>query len=254
MLISGLPLKDASTTRCGRVRGKATMQTYGLPFGHPLTLVKNGWVWSKIAYIAAVFRQTNAKPMREKLVRYFSDLLPLSGDEATAIADSAVVRDYPKGTVLLREGQFSADTYFVLAGLVRQYSLVDGDEKTLGFFGADQWVISLNTTAEVKPAVQYWVCEEDSTLVVGNDESARELFQKHPRLETVARMVLERTFQDYQQAMIAHVLATPEQRYLRLLETRPDLIRRIPQYQLASYIGVAPESLSRIRKRLSNRR
>jgi CRP-like cAMP-binding protein len=192
--------------------------------------------------------------MREKLVHYFANLSPLSEAEAKAISDSAVLRDYPKGTVLLREGQLSADTYFVLAGLVRQYSLVDGDEKTLGFFGPDQWVISLNNAAEAKPAVQYWVCEEDSTLVVGNDESAGELFKEHPRLETVARLVLERTFQDYQQAMVAHVLATPEQRYLHLLETRPDLIRRIPQYQLASYIGVAPESLSRIRKRLSNRR
>ena len=192
--------------------------------------------------------------MREKLVRYFSNLSPLSEAEAKAIADSAVLRNYPKGTVLLREGQFSEDTYFVLAGLVRQYSLVDGTEKTLGFFGPDQWVISLNTMAEAKPAVQYWVCEEDSTLVVGNDDSAGELFKKHPRLETIARLVLERSFQDYQQAMVAHVLATPEQRYLHLLESRPDLIRRIPQYQLASYIGVAPESLSRIRKRLSNRR
>ncbi|MBC7572125.1 MAG: hypothetical protein H7319_20710 [Spirosoma sp.] len=53
--------------------------------------------------------------------------------------------------------------------------------------------------------------------------------------------------------MAAHLLATPEQRYLRLLEKRPDLLQRVQQYHLASYIGVTPESLSRIRKRISRR-
>lgn len=191
--------------------------------------------------------------MRDKLVRYFSSISPLSVAEAAAISASAVVRDYPKGTLLLRKGQLSADTYFVLDGLVRQYTLVDGDEKTTAFFGPEQWVISLNGMAGPEPSAHYWVCEEASTLVVGNDASAQNLFEEHPRLESIARLVLERTFSDYQQAMAAYILATPEQRYLRLLETRPDLIQQIPQYQLASYIGVTPESLSRIRKRLSRR-
>ena len=191
--------------------------------------------------------------MREKLVHYFSSLSPLTEAEAAAISASAVVRDYAKGTVLLREGQISTDTYFVLDGLVRQYTLVDGDEKTTGFFCADQWVISLNGMAEPSPSTQFWVCEEDSTLVVGNDEAAQMLFNKYPRLESIARRVLERTFLEYQQIMAAHLLATPEQRYLRLLKTRPDLIQQVPQYQLASYIGVSPESLSRIRKRISRR-
>lgn len=191
--------------------------------------------------------------MRDKLVRYFAALSPLSEAEAAAISASAVVVEYPKGAVLLREGQVSANTYFVLAGLVRQYILVDGDEKTTAFFSPEQWVISLNGMAEPEPSAHYWVCEEASTLVVGNEGAAQKLFTDHPRLESIARLVLERTFSDYQQAMAAYVLATPEQRYLRLLETRPDLIQQIPQYQLASYIGVTPESLSRIRKRISRR-
>ncbi|TAE28674.1 MAG: Crp/Fnr family transcriptional regulator [Cytophagales bacterium] len=191
--------------------------------------------------------------MLDKLVRYFSSISPLSEAEAAAISNSAVVRAYPKGTVLLREGQVSTDTYFVLTGLVRQYMLVDGVEKTTGFFCDDQWVIALNGMDAPKPSAQFWVCEEDSTLVVGNDGAAQALFNDHPRLESIARRVLERTFSDYQQAIATYLLATPEGRYLHLLETRPDLIQRIPQYQLASYIGVAPESLSRIRKRLSRR-
>lgn len=150
--------------------------------------------------------------MRDKLVRYFSSLSPLSEAEATAIWDSAVVCKCQKGTILLREGQISTDTYFVLDGLVRQYSLLDGTEKTTGFFGAGQWVLSLNDETEPSPSLHIWVCEETSTLVVGNDEAAQKLFSEHPRLETIARLVLEQKFSDYQQAMAAYVLATPEQR------------------------------------------
>ncbi|TAG50877.1 MAG: hypothetical protein EAZ27_14095 [Cytophagales bacterium] len=86
--------------------------------------------------------------------------------------------------------------------------------------------------------------------MLGNDDSAQDLFKNHPRLESIARKIVENTFAEYQQTMTAFLTDTPEQRYLRLLETKPDLIQRIPQYQLASYIGVKPESLSRIRKRI----
>lgn len=170
-----------------------------------------------------------------------------------AIAESAVVKEYPQGTVLLREGQIATESYFVLEGLVRQYSLMDGEERTTSFFTEDQWVISLIGFEDI-PSAHCWVCEEATTVVLGNDHSAQALFAKHPRLEMIARKVLENAFAEYQQMVNAYIIHTPEQRYLQLLESKPDLIQRIPQYQLASYIGVKPESLSRIRKRLVSKR
>jgi CRP-like cAMP-binding protein len=191
--------------------------------------------------------------MKHKLIDYFSAISPLSEQEAKAIYDSSVVKEYEKSTVLVREGQLTNNTYFVFKGLIRQYSIVDGEEKTTAFFTEGQWVISLNNFGENKPSAFYWVCEEDSVLLIGNDHSAQELFKTHPRLESIARKIVENTFAEYQQTITTYMTDTSEQRYVRLLESRPDLIQRIPQYQLASYIGVKPESLSRIRKRLTKK-
>jgi CRP-like cAMP-binding protein len=188
--------------------------------------------------------------MKNKIVQYFSKISPLSVDEANAIRESAIIETFEKGTILLREGQYSNNTYFVFEGLVRQYNLIDGEERTSAFFTEDQWVMALNNLAGDTPSSNYWVCEENCALMIGNDEGATKIFVQFPRLEAIARKILESTFSEYQQTIANYMADTPEQRYLRLVESRPDLIQRIQQYHLASYIGVKPESLSRIRKRL----
>ena len=194
----------------------------------------------------------NEPLMKEKVVSYFSAIQTLSADEAKAIADSTVIRKYSKGDFLVREGQYANDTFFVLEGLVRQYYLIDGEEKTAAFFTENQWVISLGT-ADV-PSKYCWICEEDCYLLVGNDQKAQKIFDQFPRLEYIARKIVENAFIDYQHTINTYLTDSPEQRYIRLIESRPDLIQRIPQYQLASYIGVKPESLSRIRKRMAKNR
>lgn len=189
--------------------------------------------------------------MKEKIIRYFSTIQALSDQEAKAIADSAVIRNYAKGDFLLREGQYANDTFFVLQGLIRQYSLIDGEEKTTAFFTENQWMIALDTADT--PSKHSWMCEEDCVLMIGDENKAQQLFEAFPRLEFIARKIVENAFVGYQHTMNTYLADSPEQRYIRLLESRPDLVRRLPQYQLASYIGVKPESLSRIRKRMTKR-
>lgn len=188
--------------------------------------------------------------MKNKIVEYFSKISLLSEEEAEAIRQSAVIKSVEKGTILLREGQYANDTYFVFKGLVRQYNLVDGEERTSAFFTENQWVMALNNLNGDKPSSNYWVCEEDCALMIGNDDGAIKIFEQFPRLEAIARKILESSFAEYQQTIANYMADSPEQRYLRLVESRPDLMQRIQQYHLASYIGVKPESLSRIRKRL----
>jgi CRP-like cAMP-binding protein len=86
--------------------------------------------------------------------------------------------------------------------------------------------------------------------VVGDRQKEEELYRRFPKLETISRKVMERVFMEQQEIMGTYFTDSPEQRYLKLLRSRPDLFQRVPQYQIASYIGVKPESLSRIRKRL----
>jgi CRP-like cAMP-binding protein len=188
--------------------------------------------------------------MSDKLLTYFQRIMPLSLEEIEAIVETMNIQEYKKGTVLLKEGQISTEVYFVLEGCVRQFYLVDGEEKTNNFFTEEQWVISMNSFSQRKPSDHYMDCCINCTLVVGNREKEESLYQRFPKLETVSRKVMEKVFAEQQEIMSSYTTDTAEQRYLKLLRSRPDLFQKIPQYQIASYIGVKPESLSRIRKRL----
>lgn len=188
--------------------------------------------------------------MNNKLLNYFQRIMPLSPEEIEAIVETMTIRPYKKGTILLKEGQVSTEAYFVLEGCVRLYYLVDGEEKTNNFFTEEQWVISMNSFRQNKPSAHYLDCCLDSLLVVGNREKEESLYRRFPKLETISRKVMEKVFADQQELLSSYTTDSAEQRYLKLLESRPDLFQKIPQYQIASYIGVKPESLSRIRKRL----
>lgn len=176
--------------------------------------------------------------------------MPLSQEEIEAIVETMTIKQYKKGTVLLREGQISNAAYFVLEGCVRQYYLVDGNEKTNNFFTEEQWVISINSFRQNHPSSHFLDCCIDCSLVVGNREKEESLYKRFPKFETISRMVMEKVFAEQQEIMSSYITDTAEQRYLKLLKSRPDLFQKIPQYQIASYIGIKPESLSRIRKRL----
>jgi CRP-like cAMP-binding protein len=189
--------------------------------------------------------------MKEKLISYFAKISPLSQEEAEGIANSLQARTFKKGDFLLKEGQVSTKTYFILEGCVREYILSNGEEKTTNFFTEEQWAISLNNFSSDEGAGQNWVCVEETTVVVGDEQQAQALFQRFPRFETISRTIMEAAFAEQKVALKSYYTDSPEERYLKVLNARPGLIQRIPQYQLASYIGVKPESLSRIRKRIA---
>lgn len=188
-------------------------------------------------------------PAQQVLVDYMSQIGPISEAEIQTIFELITVKSYEKGKLLLREGQVGNICYFVLQGCIRQYFLMDGEEKTTHFF-TEGMPVSSTFVFENKPSKFYLVCNEDCILIEGRPEDEQAFFDKMPRMETLSRVGAEMELQKSQEVLAEYITLSPEERYLNLLQTRPDLLDRVPQYQLASFLGVTPESLSRIRKRI----
>jgi len=174
----------------------------------------------------------------------------LSPEEARDMDRLVPIRHFPKGTVLLKAGDVATEAWLCIEGCVHMYYDVDGDLRTTEFYTEGQAVASLYSFINQVPANHYLACVEDCTLVVWSYAAERELFGKYSNLESSCRVAVESDFGAHQEKFASFITKSPEQRYLDLLEQRPELLQRVPQYLLASYLGVTPESLSRIRKRI----
>ena len=187
--------------------------------------------------------------MENILFDYLAKYITLGADEKKAIIDLDIFKHYKKGALLLKEGQLSDNGYFVIKGCIRCFYMVDGVEKTTAFYTEAE---SLEPLCKVnkQPSNYYVSCVEDSILIVANSEMEVEIFNKFPKFETLCRILSEELLAKQQFNFDEFKISSPEQRYLNLLQKRPDLIQRVPQHQLASYLGIRPQSLSRLRARI----
>lgn len=187
--------------------------------------------------------------MTQNLIDFFSQYISLEPSGIEIIANLKIFRELKKGTLLLKEGEFSTQCFLVLKGCVRSYYLVDGEEKTTDFFTEGQPIVPISYTQK-KPSEYYISCIEDCLLSVGSDESSQTVVLQIPKLKELISKFNQQLFTQSQLKFEQYFTLSPQDRYLTLLETRPDLCQRVPQYMLASYLGIKPESLSRIRKRM----
>jgi CRP-like cAMP-binding protein len=192
---------------------------------------------------------TTYKTMQDILFDFISKYISLTEDEKNAILSLDLFRTVKKGTILLEEGQKSQDEYFVLKGCIRKYYIIDGDEKTTAFF-TEMEGLTPHCTKNNAPSEYFISCVEDTILTVTNPDMGVEVNAKFPKFEIMCRMLSEELLAKQQINFDEFKISSPEQRYLNLLQTRPDLIQRVPQHQLASFLGVKPQSLSRLRARI----
>ena len=191
--------------------------------------------------------------MKEKLIDYFSKFRILSKEEQGIITKDMKIGIFKKGTILLKEGQKPLDNYFVLKGCVRQFTIKNGEERITNFYTEEDWILPAIGQPNSQLSTYFLACVEDSALVIGNENEGNELMRTNQKFQELSQMILEKEIMKQQQQFVAYQNSTPEERYINLQKTRADLIGRIPQYQLSSYIGVKPESLSRIRKRIADK-
>jgi len=187
--------------------------------------------------------------MKNLLIDFISKYVSLTEDEKNAIGPSDAFRSVKKGTILLKEGQKSKDSYFVLKGCIRTYYVVEGEEKTTAFY-TEMEALTPPCVLSKTPSNYSISCVEDTILTVSNSERDVETNRKFPKFETLCKLIAEERLAKQQIDFDAFKTSSPEQRYLNVLQKRPDLIQRVPQHQLASYLGIKPQSLSRLRARI----
>lgn len=189
--------------------------------------------------------------MEHILVQFMSQLTPLTDEEKREIENIFPIKTFEKKHLLLKEGMIANNAFYIIKGCIREYELIDGEEKTTGFYTEDQSAINFNSQVNKIPSSKYFECTEMTTVAILNGDKEKELYKKHPRFEKFCREGMEQMMGAQQQAFSKFMVSSPKERYLQLMAERPELINRVPQYQIASYLAIKPETLSRIRKQLS---
>lgn len=187
--------------------------------------------------------------MQDLLFDFISKYISLTEDEKNAIVSLDIFRSFKKGSTLLKEGQKSHDGYFVLKGCIRTYYIIEGEEKTTAFY-TEMEGLTPHCVINQAPSEYYISCVEDCILLVSDPEMEAESFEKFPKFESMCRLLSEELLAKQQINFDKFKTSSPEQRYLDLLQLRPDLLQRVPQHQLASFLGIKPQSLSRLRARI----
>lgn len=187
--------------------------------------------------------------MQDILFNFISKYISLTEEEKNAILSLDIFRTVKKGTILLEEGQKSQDNYFVLKGCIRKYYIINGEEKTTAFYTEMEGLTPHCATSNA-PSEYFISCVEDTILVVANTEMGVEINTKFPKFQLMCGVLSEELLAKQHINFDEFKTSSPEQRYLNLMQKRPDLIQRVPQKQLASYLGIKPQSLSRLRARI----
>lgn len=182
------------------------------------------------------------------LFAFIERYMPLTLDEKSALASLDAFRSYRKGTVVVAAGTVLNGDHFVLKGCLRTYRIVDEVEINTAFHTELEPVI-VPRKAGTRIATHFVACLEDSIVGIGTPEMERKMFGAFPRFETLCRIFSEEQLLKSQSTLADFIASTPEERYATVIRERPDLVQRVPQYHLASWLGITPQSLSRIRKR-----
>lgn len=191
--------------------------------------------------------------MQDILFNFISKYITLTDEEKNTLLSLNLFQSAKKGTILLEQGQNTNKNYFVLKGCIRVYYIIDGEEKTTAFY-TELEGITPNCVITKTPSEYYIGCVEDSILLISNDDMSAEVNSKFPKFDIMCRKLSEELLAKQRMDFDEFKTSSPEQRYLNLLQKRPDLIQRVPQHQLASYLGIKPQSLSRLRARISEKK
>ncbi|MCE3007996.1 MAG: Crp/Fnr family transcriptional regulator [Bacteroidetes bacterium] len=156
-----------------------------------------------------------------------------------------------KGEPILMAGEACRFLAFIERGCFRMYAEEEGREQVLEFFFPGETATNYRSFLTEDPSAHYISAIQPSTIYILTKTNLQTLYQAHPKFERVGRLVAEAIYLRITRKIDLLQNYTPEQRYSLLMAQNRELVQQVPQYMIASYLGIQPETLSRIKKRMT---
>jgi CRP-like cAMP-binding protein len=185
------------------------------------------------------------------LIGSIKQIINVSGDEEQLIKQLFTEKHIKKGEHFLSEGHVCRSVALISAGLVRYYINEDGNEGTYYFSREGDFVCDYESFLPQMPSNKNIQALEDTSLYIVSHDGLQQIYKGVKEGERLGRLGIEQVFVNVLQQLSSFYRDSPEMRYQRFLDTYADISQRVPQYYIASYVGIKPQSLSRIRKRAS---
>lgn len=190
--------------------------------------------------------------MYELFFQNFNNKVPLTQEEEALIKTYLIPKKLRKKQYLLQEGDVCKTFAFIEKGALKAYSVDDAGNEHIIQFGLEGWFISdLYSFLTGEPATYNIDAIEDAELVLINRSSHDDLLQKLPKYETFTRLNITGAYLAMQKRLTSIISSPLEERYASFTALYPELVQRVPQHMIAAYMGLTPETLSRIRRRIS---
>ena len=190
----------------------------------------------------------------EKLRAFYQQLLPSMNEENWRVVESVLsIRTFSKGDFIVREGSICNYVSFLNHGLTRMYYLTEGKERIIAFCNELNYVSDYQSFLTRKPSLSCVQALEDTEVVDITHADLQMLYRKMPEANIIGRMIAENIFLEMCEGNRAEAKETILSRYTNLIMQQPWLLQRVPQYMIASYLGITPEALSRIKSRVNKR-
>ncbi|MFY7945331.1 MAG: Crp/Fnr family transcriptional regulator [Crocinitomicaceae bacterium] len=195
--------------------------------------------------------ETQAK---QQLLDYINERISLTDEEKNIVANAFHLRSFKKKEYFLEQGRPNRMEAFVVSGTFRVFHTDIKSTEHVLYFGFKDWWVgdSASFNSDIPSLLNVQALEESSLLFI-NWEDKERLYDSVPKLERLFRIITMRTLTVLQKRFFLTVGASAEDRYLELLERHPGIEQLVPQHQIASYLGILPESLSRMKKHLIER-
>lgn len=188
--------------------------------------------------------------MYSPLISYFEEIIPLDSDDILFIEQVFTEKFLCKGDFFLEEGQISREIAFIEKGTFGYYWSHEGETKVCYFSQCGELFGNYKSFIEKSPSEMYIECLEDAKIFCISYQNFQLLLKTLKHGERYGRLIIEKVLIEVIHSLHSFYIKTPEERFLEFTNLYPDLVDTIPQYFIASYIGIKPQSLSRIKRRM----